>query len=412
MIEAMRSVGDLGIHRNVSLQVIYASSVMMIMGIGVIYPLLPVIAQSLEVPRSQIGLILTVFTLPSIFLAPVIGMLADLKGRKVVLSSCLLLYGVAGLGITFVDSFSSVLVLRALQGVGYAGVMPLTIVLIGDTFTRETETSAQGIKVLLDRAALLVIPIAVGALSALAWQMPFVLYALTIPLAFVAMLRLRERAVVQEERPQNYLKMVGMACLKVRSLTIFSMSSMRFFLEFSFFTYLPIFAIETLGVSVIKGGFLFGIFALGSMMTASAIGPLAARFERVPLVTGAFLVQAGCLSVAALAQNVWWLGAAMLVFGLANGIISPAQKSLLTQSVPRQLRAGFVSADRISQQVAKSIAPLIAGFIVVFTSIQMMFMVMGVFTLGWVIVVVALNARGSLRPSLVDAPEATALQPS
>ena len=196
MIEAMRSVGDLGIHRNVSLQVIYASSVMMIMGTGVIYPVLPVIAQSLEVPRSQIGLILTVFTLPSIFLAPVIGMLADLKGRKVVLSSCLFLYGLAGLGITFVDSFSSVLVLRALQGVGYAGVMPLTIVLIGDTFTRETETSAQGIKVLLDRAALLVIPIAVGALSALAWQMPFVLYALTIPLAFVTMLWLRERAVV------------------------------------------------------------------------------------------------------------------------------------------------------------------------------------------------------------------------
>jgi MFS family permease len=410
MIGAMRSVGELGIHRNVSLQVIYASSVMMIMGTGVIYPVLPVIAQSLEVPRSQIGLILTVFTLPSIFLAPLIGMLADLKGRKVVLSSCLLLYGVAGLGITFVDSFSSVLVLRALQGVGYAGVMPLTIVLIGDTFTRETETSAQGIKVLLDRAALLVIPIAVGALSALAWQMPFVLYALTIPLAFVAMLRLREPAVAKEERPQNYLKMVGRACLEIRSLTIFSMSSMRFFLEFSFFTYLPIFAIETLGVSVIKGGLLFGVFAFGSMMTASVIGPLAARFERVPLVVGSFLVQAGCLSVAALAQNVWWLGAAMLVFGLSNGIISPAQKSLLTQSVPRQLRAGFVSADRISQQVAKSIAPLFAGFIVVLSSIQTMFMVMGVFTLAWVIVVVALNARGALKPSLVGAAEATPLQ--
>ena len=129
MIEAMRSVGDLGTNRNVSLQVIYASSVMMIMGTGVIYPVLPVIAKSLEVPRSQIGLILTVFTLPSIFRAPVIGMLADLKGRKAVLSSSLLLYGVTGVGITFVDSFSSVLVLRALQGVGYAGVMPLTILL-------------------------------------------------------------------------------------------------------------------------------------------------------------------------------------------------------------------------------------------------------------------------------------------
>jgi len=412
MIGAVRSVGALGIHRNVSLQVIYASSVMMIMGTGVIYPVLPVIAQSLDVPRSQIGLILTVFTLPSVFLAPVVGMLADLKGRKVVLSSCLLLYGVAGLGITFVDSFNSLLVLRALQGVGYAGVMPLTIVLIGDTFTRETETSAQGIKVLLDRAALLVIPVAVGGLSALAWQMPFVLYALTIPLALVAMVRLREPVVAKEERPQNYLKMVGRACLEIRSLTIFSMSSMRFFLEFSFFTYLPIFAIETLGVSVIKGGFLFGVFALGSMMTASVIGPLAMRFERVPLVAVAFLAQAGCLALAAWAQNVWGLGAAMLVFGLSNGIISPAQKSLLTQSVSRQLRAGFVSADRISQQVAKSIAPLIAGFIVAFTSIQIMFAVMGVFTLIWVMVVGALNAKGALKPSPAGAREATVLPPS
>ena len=36
MIEAMRSVGNLGIYRNVSFQVIYAPSVLMIMGTGVI----------------------------------------------------------------------------------------------------------------------------------------------------------------------------------------------------------------------------------------------------------------------------------------------------------------------------------------------------------------------------------------
>ena len=53
MIGTMRSVGALGTQRNVSLQEIYASSVM-IMDTGVIYPVLPVIAQSLEVPKSQI----------------------------------------------------------------------------------------------------------------------------------------------------------------------------------------------------------------------------------------------------------------------------------------------------------------------------------------------------------------------
>ena len=73
---------------------------------------------------------------------------------------------------------------------------------------------------------------------------------------------------------------------------------------------------------MIRGGLLFGSFALRSMMTASVIGPSAAWFEWVPLVVGAFLVQAGGLSVAALVQNGWRLGFAMLVFGLSNRIIS------------------------------------------------------------------------------------------
>ena len=155
-----------------------------------------------------------------------------------------------------------------------------------------------------------------------------------------------------------------------------------------------------MGVSVGKGGLLFSVYAVGSIATAGLVGALARRFERVPMVIGAFLVQAACLAVAAIAPNVWVLGLVMLAFGLAHGVISPAQKSLLTQSVPGQLRGGFVALDRISQNTAKSIAPVIAGAIVVFSSIATMFQVMAVVAVSWALVVGALQLRGMMRPAV------------
>jgi MFS family permease len=353
----------------------FGSSIMMIMGAGLIYPVLPVIAEALDIGEGNIGLVLTAFTLPAVFLAPVAGLLIDLRGRKQVLVFSLLLYGAAGLSIAFVDSLAMLLGLRVLQGIAYAGIMPLVVVLIGDTFAKEQETTAQGLKVILDNMTILVLPASAGALATIAWQAPFVLYAPAIPLGLAAARWLPEPVVDKHERTHAYLKEVFLASLRVRSMAIFSMSSMRFFLEISFFIYLPLYVLNE-------------------------VGAIARRFERVPMVIGAFLVQAACLAVAAIAPNVWVLGLVMLAFGLAHGVISPAQKSLLTQSVPGQLRGGFVAVDRISQNTAKSIAPVIAGAIVVFSSIATMFQVMAVVAVSWALVVGALQIRGMMRPAV------------
>ena len=98
------------------------------------------------------------------------------------------------------------------------------------------------------------------------------------------------------------------------------------------------------------------------------------------------------------------MGVVMLVFGFANGVISPAQKSLLTQSVLGSLRGGFVAADRIWQNTAKSIAPLVAGTLVVATSIQTMFQFMALVVFGWVAIVAVLHLRGWLRMTPLELP--------
>jgi ACDE family multidrug resistance protein len=398
--EAVRDIRMLGVHRSASLQVIFGSSVMMIMGVSLVYPVLPVIEEALKIGKGQIGLVLTAFTVPAIFFSPLGGLLIDLRGRKQVLVVSLLLYGVSGSAIVFVDSLPLLLITRFLQGVAYAGIMPLVVVLIGDTFSKEQETTAQGVKVLLDRTALLFIPAAAGGLAAIAWQLPFALYAMAIPLGLAAWRWLPEQPITKRGHAVTYVKEVFQLSMRVRSITMFSMSSMRFFLEMSFFIYVPLYAIDRLDVQVSSGGLLFTVFAIGSITTAGMVGAIARRFERVPIVIVAFALQGICLAVASVSRDIWTMGGVMLVFGLANGIISPAQKSLLTQSVASPLRGGFVASDRIWQNTAKSIAPLVAGTLVMATSIETMFQVMAGLAFGWAFMVTVLHLRGALRVEL------------
>ena len=400
---ALRGIQTLKLRHNTNLQLIYSSSVIMIMGTSLIYPILPVIRESLHIPKAQIGLVLSAFAFPSIFIAPLVGPIADLRGRKLVLVMSLLLYGAAGLAIYFIEDLAWLLILRAVQGVGFSGIMPMVVILIGDCCTKEQETTAQGMKVFFDRIGLLVFPGLAGMLGALAWQTPFLLYGLALLLAVGVMRWLPEPDMLRHARPRLYFKEVVALSLRLRCLTIFSMSSLRFFLDFAFFTYLPIFALDALGIPVAKGGFLFSVYALGAMVTSSQLGNLALRYDKVHLVILAFSTQGVCLLAASAATSIWWLVAVMLFYGLANGLISPAQSSLLVQSAPGKLRGGLVSADRLFQNLAKSASPLIAGLILMASNVQTVFRSLGAIALVWVVVVVVLQTRGYLQPAPIAA---------
>ena len=57
-IGAFNDMRMLGVHRSIGLQVIFGSSVMMIMGASLVYPVLPVIADALRIGDGQIGYVL------------------------------------------------------------------------------------------------------------------------------------------------------------------------------------------------------------------------------------------------------------------------------------------------------------------------------------------------------------------
>jgi len=127
-----------------NLHVVFAVTLMAIMGVANITPAFPRIARELGVTPAQVAYLITYFTVPGVFLAPVLGVLADRIGRKRILAPSLFLFGLAGTACGFVRDFDLLLGLRFIQGVGAAALGALNVTIIGDLYSGRERTAAMG----------------------------------------------------------------------------------------------------------------------------------------------------------------------------------------------------------------------------------------------------------------------------
>ncbi len=68
--------------RDKRLWTIFGITMIAVMGVASITPALPKISETLNLSKTQIGLLISAFTFPGIFLTPVAGIMADRLGRK------------------------------------------------------------------------------------------------------------------------------------------------------------------------------------------------------------------------------------------------------------------------------------------------------------------------------------------
>lgn len=166
---------------------------------NVVAPVLPAIAQTFAVSSARIGLVMTAFTVPTIVFVPLTGVFADTYGRRPIVLPSLVVFGLAGVAIAAAPSFAVVLGLRAIQGAAFAGVMPLTVTILGDLHSGATGSTVQGLRVSTNGVSSMLTPAIAGFLVAIAWSYPFALYGLAFPAAAVAYVVLPETG----ERTEN-----------------------------------------------------------------------------------------------------------------------------------------------------------------------------------------------------------------
>jgi EmrB/QacA subfamily drug resistance transporter len=94
---------------------------------------------------SLYGWVAGVYMLAVTMFMPILGKLADLYGRKRVYLSCMALFITGSIVSGLASSMTMLLVGRGIQGIGAGGLMPLALVIIGDTYPLEQRAKIQSL---------------------------------------------------------------------------------------------------------------------------------------------------------------------------------------------------------------------------------------------------------------------------
>ncbi|NRF93483.1 MFS transporter [Paenibacillus frigoriresistens] len=105
---------------------------------------LPTIIRDLH-GMTLYGWVAGIYMLSITMFMPIFGKLADIYGRKKIYLSCVALFMVGSIISGLADSMTILLIGRGVQGIGAGGLMPLAMIIIGDTFPLEQRAKVQSL---------------------------------------------------------------------------------------------------------------------------------------------------------------------------------------------------------------------------------------------------------------------------
>ena len=116
-----------------------------ITGVGIVVPLLPVYAHDLGATGFYVAMIFGAFSLSRTIFLPYFGRLSDLSGRKPFIVSGLLAYVLISFAFIFFNSVGGLIVLRLIQGIASAMIMPVVQAYVGEICPKGKEGLIMGI---------------------------------------------------------------------------------------------------------------------------------------------------------------------------------------------------------------------------------------------------------------------------
>jgi len=102
------------------------------MGLGIIWPLIPVYAVELGAGGFLVGLIVASFNISRVLLSPFSGAISDKWGRKKFIASGLLIYAILSVFYVLPEDAETLILIRLLHGIASLLVVPVAMALTAD----------------------------------------------------------------------------------------------------------------------------------------------------------------------------------------------------------------------------------------------------------------------------------------
>ncbi|MBK1989190.1 MFS transporter [Sphaerospermopsis aphanizomenoides BCCUSP55] len=121
---------DASLRRN--LLILFAAGLLFWSSLASLLPTLPLYIESLGATKQQIGIVMGSFAIGMLLFRPQVGMLADRRGRKIVLLIGMTVAAIAPLGYLVVKSLIALMIIRAFHGISIVAFATAYLTLVGD----------------------------------------------------------------------------------------------------------------------------------------------------------------------------------------------------------------------------------------------------------------------------------------
>jgi predicted MFS family arabinose efflux permease len=347
-----------------------------IMGNTLLAPAIPDILDEFGVADAGAGLLIAATSFPGIFMAPVIGVLADRLGRRRVLVPCLATFGVFGTAAALAPSFAWLVAARFGMGIGAAGLINLAVVLIGDYWGPEDRTRLIGRNAAFLTVCLAVMPPIGGILTDLgSWRLALAPYSLAVLTAFVAWRTLPPDRPDSTVSVRHQLGGIGDVIRQPAVMIVLIGGAASFVMIFGvFLSTLPIHLENEFGYGASVRGLFLALPAIPSTIVAFNLQRVRERMSaRVLLVTCSLAFATGFALIGA-TEAVALVVVGCVVYGIGEGALIPTLQARSVELSPPEHRgavvAVYVGAARFGQTVGPLGAAALFGVTSTFVALE------------------------------------------
>lgn len=324
---------DLTLESKKTLPILFAIMFLVMVGFGIIIPVLPFYAENIGASPTELGLLMAIYSLMQLIFAPIWGRVSDRIGRKPVI-----MIGILGLSISFfLMAISTELwmlfLARIIGGILSSANMPTVMAYVADITSEEDRGKGMGIIGAATGLGFIFGPAIGGVFSEIQLSLPFYIAGASSLFTFILVM-----LVLKESLPSDKQHTTAKRDNSFKQ-ALSGPISMLFFLQFfvsislagleATFAY---FAAVKADLDAVKLGYIFMIMGLAqAIVQGGLIGRLTKKFGEGAVIQMGIIISAVGFGLILLTNNFVSAAIYLTIFGIGNGLIRPGVSSLLTK---------------------------------------------------------------------------------
>ncbi len=347
----------------------------LVLGNSMLIPILPEMKRELGISQFQSSLVITLFSITAGIFIPILGYLSDRFSRKAIIIPSLIVYGSAGVLAGFAavwESYTILIISRAIQGLGAAGTAPIAMALVGDLYKGGTESKALGLTEASNGTGKVLSPIIGSLVALIIWYAPFFAFPVFCALSLLAVIFLIKEPKKDKEPPKlkTYLHQIS-TNFKQKGrwlITSFFAGSLALFILFGVLFYLSdILEKKPYEIDGVMKGLVLAIPLLGLVLTSYITGATIKKngiLMRWLMNIGLSLMTiALALTIFLYDNNIYIFIGLLTLSSIGTGLLLPCLNTMITGSVSREERGMITSLYSSLRFIGVAFGPPIFGWL-------------------------------------------------